>query len=174
MERYIYQFGNYNNLYKGYVFVEIRDKEEGPELSITAGYGPSRDCVAIGAGVKDIIGYWMNERYGNRLSEEWEEILLRLFEVADKYHLNTLTPGSPLQEAAIDMWKRHHEYSYDAACEYLKTLGIYEDKTYIHNGKPYKYGHAWLYTPIPEDVLEFVRHLPDPVEPDKAFKWARY
>ena len=68
------------------------------------------------------------------------------------YHLNDLHAGTPRQEKAIKEWEENNKYEYTKACEYLKSINLYED-----NG--YKYGHGWLYEPIPENDLKRIHEL---------------
>lgn len=50
-----------------------------------------------------------------------------------------------------------HGYTLD--CIVLKTYGMYEVEV---NGKPYQYGHSWLYRAIPEKDLAKIRKILDP------------
>lgn len=50
------------------------------------------------------------------------------------------------------------DYS-DQLAVFLARRGLYTDKGYIYEGKPYKYGHAWLVTDIPESDKETIRAL---------------
>lgn len=73
------------------------------------------------------------------------------------YHLNNMNAGTPEQEQAIAAWETQgNKYSYDAACDYLKSIGLYEVE---YNGKPYKYGHSWIYRAIPENDLNEIKKL---------------
>ena len=47
----------------------------------------------------------------------------------------------------------------DQVAIFLARRGLYTDKGYIYEGKPYKYAHAWLVTPIPEADKERIRAL---------------
>lgn len=81
-----------------------------------------------------------------------------------KYHLNDMHAGTKAQEAALRQ-ARIKEYS--AACEYLKKKGLYEvrltptEAKYNpqYAGKPYRYGHGWLYYPIPATDLAKIRRI---------------
>ena len=42
------------------------------------------------------------------------------------------------------------------------------DPDFVHNGKPYKYGSAWLKIEVPADVLAWLAALPDT---DRAPAW---
>lgn len=48
---------------------------------------------------------------------------------------------------------------YDQLAVFLARRGLYTDHGYIYNGKPYKYGHAWLTTEIPESDKARIRAL---------------
>lgn len=48
---------------------------------------------------------------------------------------------------------------HDQASLFLIAKGLYTDKGYIYEGKPYKYGSAWLVEELPEDVKERIRSL---------------
>ena len=92
----------------------------------------------------------------------WSEI----YDLWKKYHLNGMKAGTPEQEAAIQEWiDSGHKYDYKDACEYLKSIGLYEvnftgkSVGRLFNNEPYKYGHAWIIEDLPEDVFERVMEL---------------
>ena len=73
------------------------------------------------------------------------------------YHLNGMHAGTEEQEAAIEAWKAQgNKYEYRKACEHLKSIGLYEVE---YNGKPYRYGHAWLHREIPEADLARIQEI---------------
>ena len=91
----------------------------------------------------------------------------------DKWHLNNLTPGSPRQEKFVKNFAKEAKqtnprwgYDYDEICSALKEADLLIDKEYIHNGKEYRYGSAWLFKEVPADALEFLQSLPDVSEID--------
>lgn len=47
----------------------------------------------------------------------------------------------------------------DQLAVFLARRGLYTDKGYIYEGKPYKYAHAWLTTEIPENDKARIRAL---------------
>ena len=47
----------------------------------------------------------------------------------------------------------------DQASLFLIAKGLYTDKGYIYEGKPYKYGEAWLVEELPEEVKARIRAL---------------
>lgn len=70
-----------------------------------------------------------------------------------KYHLNDMHPGTEKQEEALEKggytgWASN----YDKCCEYLKSIGLYED-----NG--YRFGTGWLKRDIPTNVLNEMKEL---------------
>lgn len=82
---------------------------------------------------------------------------MEIYRLWKLYHLNDMHAGTREQQAAVDAWKAEgNRYDYTAACEYLKSIGLYEVE---HEGKPYKYGHAWLYWEIPAEDLEKIKAL---------------
>lgn len=82
-----------------------------------------------------------------------------LYGLWKRNHLNNMTPGSPRQMMAISDWEKTNRYDYQKACEYLKSINLYEDKEYMYNGKPYVYCSAWLYRPICDDDLKQISTL---------------
>ena len=84
---------------------------------------------------------------------------MELYRLWKLYHLNDMHAGTIEQEKAIEDWEsKGNHYDYTSACDYLKSVGLYEVE---HNGKPYKYGHAWLYWDIPEYDLKVIQALFD-------------
>lgn len=87
-----------------------------------------------------------------------------VYDLWKKYHLNGMTAGSPAQESAIKEYKAENakqgkRYDYTEACEFLEARGLLDDEGYIYEGKPYRYGTAWLVTEIPEADKERIRAL---------------
>lgn len=84
---------------------------------------------------------------------------MELYRLWKMYHLNDMHAGTIEQEKALEDWEsKGNRYDYTSACEYLKSVGLYEVE---YNGKPYKYGHAWLYWDIPEYDLKVIQALFD-------------
>lgn len=99
-------------------------------------------------------------RYGTRARAEIRQLL----NTWDRWHLNDMVAGSPRQMAYIranpDKFKGARDY-YANALAVLGEAGLNPDTEYLHNGEPYKYGHAWLREDVPADVLDWLRNLPD-------------
>ena len=65
--------------------------------------------------------------------------------------------GTIDQESAIAAWEaKGNRYDYTAVCDMLRGLGLYEVEV---DGKPYKYGHSWLYRAIPEGDLDRINEI---------------
>lgn len=82
------------------------------------------------------------------IDESRRELFNRVFDVWNKYHLNTLQAGTKRQTEFL----KENGYlgkDYKEKCDFLKENNLYED-----NG--YKYGHGWLGQPIPEDIIKEV------------------
>lgn len=129
-------------------------------LSITGVEGPMRngDCEGSCGQCTDFVVTNFAEGWNTELMERFRAVWLR-------WHLNDLTAGSPAQEAHLRAkgYDRARDGSghYDWACRTLKDAGLQPDPNYLHNGKPYSYGSAWLREDVPADVLEFLYTLPE-------------
>lgn len=75
--------------------------------------------------------------------------------------------GTPEQEKFIAEWEaKGNKYDYSKACEMLKNCGLYEVPLNVDligtrkaDGKPYKYGHGWVISYIPEEDLKEIKAL---------------
>jgi hypothetical protein len=132
--------------------------EENKRLSISGVEGPLPSGNCLGScGQID-----MHEWKFKKLHSGWTPSLVNKFrEVWKNWHLNDMKAGSPNQEKAIKEWlSTGAKYSYEGACEMLKSKGLLEDSAYIHEGKPYRYGSAWLSAEVPSEVISFLASLP--------------
>jgi len=140
----------------GQLFCNIELKEG--RLSISGVEAPLPSGNARGSCGQIVMHEWNFKK----LHKGWTPALVSKFRKTwDKYHLNDMKAGSPRQEIAIKAWELGGaKYDYTAACAMLKELGLLEDSEYLHEGKPYKYGSAWLKTEIPTEVISFLASLP--------------
>lgn len=130
------------------VFVELKPNKNGVEVFTASAKVWNRrhtDCIYSGQCLDEIAEIFMHNPVFKKIYEWWK-----------LYHLNDMHAGTPEQERAVEEYKKTHEYDYTEVCEYLKTIGLYEVDL---NGKPYRYGHAWLAEEIPESVLKEMRKL---------------
>ena len=82
----------------------------------------------------------------------YNPLFARIYRLWKLYHLNDIHPGTQEQEAALEYFRKQNPTAgYEEECNYLRSIGKYE---VIHEGKPYKYGHGWIYYPIPEEDLK--------------------
>lgn len=81
-----------------------------------------------------------------------------IYSLWKKYHLNTLHAGTKEQEAFLDNYfsDKEEKWEYEKACQVLKDNNLYEVE---YEGKPYKYGHGWLYEAIPDEDLNTIVNL---------------
>lgn len=117
------------------------------------------DIIMGGQCLDSLIPYvrYMNDR----------KTFYTIFNLWKNFHLNGMNAGTKEQTAAVNAWLKEtgERYDYTAACEYLKSIGMYEvpytGKTVgrEYHGEPYKYGHGWIVNDLPAEVLETLQKL---------------
>ena len=80
------------------------------------------------------------------------EMIDKLYDVWEKWHLNDMKSGTPKQEEAIDIWNQQN-YNYIKTCDYLKSIDLYCDGQVI-------YGHQWLTEEVPKNIIDWLFDLP--------------
>ena len=144
---------------EGHAFAKI--KYSNGKLSISGAIGPKRNGDCTGS-----CGQWIMSAKPDEIEpgKGWDAETVREFlQVWDKWHLNDMQAGSPDQTAELEKHKfpgypvNHFEWAQGV----LRDAGLQPDKGYLHEGKPYYYGTAWLTVSVPDDALEFLRALPD-------------
>lgn len=130
------------------VDVRFEDEAKGPTFSVCADVWNTRrtDIVAGGQILDELSKFKFLG--GNELFRK----IRRLWKA---YHLNDMHAGTPAQEkylAEHRTWRG--DYKKDREC--LKEAGLYR---VMMDGKPYEYGHAWLYWPIPAEDLAEIKEL---------------
>ena len=102
------------------------------------------DCIAAGQMLGEISKFYPNNKLVKKIVSIWSQ-----------YHLNDLTPGSPKQMAYLKSLSKPSDAEfYTWECEQLKKVNLLIDESFLHNGKPYEYGSAWLKTEITENVQQ--------------------
>jgi hypothetical protein len=119
--------------------VELKETEKGLVFTMSGNIWNSKktDIIAGGQICDEMLNYFKDKKT-KRLVEIWKN-----------YHLNDMNAGTIEQETAL---QNYPEKDYTKQCEYLKSIGLYED-----NG--YKYGSAWLFRSIPEDIINEIKNL---------------
>lgn len=148
-----------------WVKVEMNDQrnpQHGPELSISSVVGPKPNGDAWGGSGQcrdlNIVSY----------ADGWDaDMVASLLAIWERWHLNGMQAGSPAQR----QWLRDNpaefpgypidHYSWTKAR--LVAAGLQPDPD-----TGYSYGSSWLYEPVPNDVITWLRGLP--VAP-KACPW---
>jgi len=141
-------------------------------LSITGVVAPRRggDCVGCGQIDRYLAATVSTNENPDTFTPapDWTREQVREFlRIWRDWHLNDMRAGSSVQRAYL------HEHvgrnvSYEEACEKLARVGLLYDQGYLVNGKPYRYGTAWLHEEVPDRVLYWLRDLPDT---DKTPAW---
>lgn len=136
------------------LYCEIRYKEG--RLSITGVEGPTASGNARGSCGQVVMHPWNVNKY----APGWDRAKkIQFRKVWNEWHLNDMQAGTPAQTAHVaEFRKSNPNAGYEATCESLKAAGLYEVE---HEGKPYRYGSAWLRVEVPQTVLDFLQGLPD-------------
>lgn len=78
----------------------------------------------------------------------------RLCEIWDRYHLNGMKAGTRAQHHYLDTLPRFTGAdAYDKTKAALAEAGLQPDRNTMPGSQPYSYGSAWLYEPLPDDLL---------------------
>ena len=150
----------------GDVFCKIRYNDKC--LSITGVEGPTHNGNARGSCGQIVDSLETIDTF----APEWSAGKVKTFALMwRKWHLNDMQAASPRQRYLIekhaDCPKTSPDY-YKWACALLKEHDAFDDATWLHHGKPYRYGSAWLKIVVPDHVVRSLRELPDT---DKIPAW---
>lgn len=131
--------------YSVYCKIELKQEDKGLCLSITGVAGPLPSGNCLGASGQIV----MSRPAIEKPAPGWDQALLKKFWATwDRWHLNDM----------------------NAACEHQRKRG----ETYKSNPKAickdcgYHIGTAWLFEEIPQDVIDFLKSLP---ETDQTPAW---
>lgn len=155
---------NYNGTGKRYpasVTIELRkcggeNTPEYLELSICGDvWNTKHTDIVMGGQCIDSMAQFIKTPLFRRIRKLWK-----------RYHLNGMHAGTPEQERAIEEWKSAgNKYDYTAACEYLKSINLYEVPFYgkttgkVWNWELYKYGHGWIIEELPETIIDEIMEI---------------
>lgn len=104
--------------------------------------GSRRDILSGGQNLEEIAELFPQDQLVQRVVSIWR-----------KWHLNDMHAGSPKQEAFLDTLNLPNNNHYENAKAKLQEAGLDPDESYMHGGKPYSYGSAWLNIDLPADVI---------------------
>lgn len=157
MVRKTFDFGkiNYHNpsgrkINRVTVEVEIHLDIDGHfAFSASMGIWNSRDTDVIAGGPTMLFNEIKHVPQNDALFQEIKRLAIL-------YNNNDMHAGTKAQESALEKAGLKGA-KYEEAVEYLKHKGLYEvrltptEAKYNpdYAGKPYKYGHGWIYRPIP-------------------------
>lgn len=145
--RYVLGQVDYENKGKKNCEAAITWSLEGGRFSMSAEiWNPRKtDCYTCGQCVDSVAACFPHDAKAQRMLAIWKE-----------WHLNDMAAGSPAQRQWLKdnpinaVYPQSH---YEMASEALAAAGLNPDPGYLHNGKPYKYGTAWLKRELPADVI---------------------
>ena len=145
-------YGNGRKTCEVTIDVELRETEKGKEFSACGNvWNHLHTDIIMGGQCLDSIAKYVKNDTFKLIYKMWE-----------KYHLNGMHAGTHAQEEALEeavksgKLERYGANNYTETCDYLKSIGLYEVE---YNGKPYKYGHGWLFWEIPEEDLKQIEKL---------------
>lgn len=166
--------------------IELRNADtDKPEFSVCGDVWNSRhtDIVQGGQCIDSIDKFFKHDRLYKLIENLWknyhlndmhagtveQENCLKDF-ASEKETIRNELRNNAWNKAKIEFgysenyfkeWQNWHSSewdSYTVDCELLKRHGLYEVEV---DGKPYKYGHAWLYRAIPENDMNKIRAILD-------------
>lgn len=166
--------------------IELRNADTNkPEFSVCGDVWNSRhtDIVQGGQCIDSIDKFFKHDRLYKLIENLWKKYHLNSMHAGTVEQENCLkdfasekdTIREELRKSAwekakaeigysdnyFNEWQRWHGSdwnNYSVDCELLKRHGLYEVEV---DGKPYKYGHGWLYRAIPESDLNKIRAILD-------------
>ncbi len=144
---------DYNNVGRRNNLATLELSFDGSRFSASANVWNTRgtDIVCGGQCLEEVCAYFPQNETAQTILKIWRE-----------WHLNDMKAGSPAQEAFLKANPVKAAYPvshYDAACAALEAAGLLVDENCIHNGKPYRYGSAWLKAEIPADIVAEIERV---------------
>lgn len=130
------------------VEIELKQTDKGEEFTASGNIWNhiKTDCYSCGQNL-DTIAEYIKTPLFKKVYRLWKQ-----------YHLNGMHAGTIEQDQAIEAWRTNtgKRYNYAEVCEMLKAAGLYEVEV---DGKPYKYGFAWLFRAIPESDIAEIKEI---------------
>lgn len=148
----------------------MTDFKKSVYLGVTADKELITVKIEFVAGILRFTGNIGRANWGQIVFSPWEitsyapgidaDTVQKLRAIWEDWHLNDMQAGSPMQTAYLKAHPVDRTNHYTAATEALKAAGLNPDANFIHAGKPYKYGTAWLKVEVPDDVAQWLNNLP--------------
>lgn len=155
------RFSDVFGMRKQDVCVYVRVTYTNGNLSITGVEGPKSNGDCHGSCGQIILGFKEYDPRGYKTLEaispvpQWDaEKIKRLFDIWDRWHMNNMCAGTPAQTQYLKNNRpKAFVHDYTAQCNLLEAAGLLTD-----NG--YTYGSQWLKEEVPQDVLTWLKELP--------------
>jgi hypothetical protein len=109
------------------------------------------DTLIGGQAFETVIDLYKNLKYN--------PLFMEIVDLWRKYHLNDMHPGTVEQEQAIQEGIDNNLFlrnDYVTKVAYLQSIDLYEVE---YEGKPYKYGSAWLFREIPTEDINRIKKI---------------
>jgi len=133
--------------------VELKEDKQGRPVFSACGniWNDRKSDIEMGGQCIDSIF----EEFENEIKNK--DLYIKLMNLWQRNHLNDMNAGTKEQEVAIKDWKsRGNKYDYTKACEYLKSINLYE----VPQGEVmYKYGSSWIYREISKEDVNEIKNL---------------
>lgn len=148
-----------------FMSVYCKIKLDAGKLSISGVEGPLPSGNALGGCGQ--IDMHMDQEYRSEinLAPGWTlRTVNRFLDIWRRWHLNDMVAGSPAQMEWLrsnPVTATYPESHYEKVGSALAEAGLNPDPNHTHNGKPYKYGSAWLREEVPGNVVVFLASLPN-------------
>jgi hypothetical protein len=150
MSKKVFNFGkiDFNQTGKKINLAEVEVEFDGTRFSASGSVWNSKQTDIISGGQN------LDEMYQHLKDNK---TFLMIYSLWKQYHRNDMKPGTPKQMAFLSTIKRPSNAEfYTWECEQLEKVNLLIDDL---DGKPYKYGTAWLTSEIPSYAKEDINKL---------------
>lgn len=133
--------------------IDLKYKDEDHPVFTVSGDVKKRNQWICGGQCLDTMIVMFPPLLGNERFAFW-------YKMWKVHHLNDLHAGTKEQEKVLKeavengIIPGYGANYYTESCEYLKSIDLYEVE---YDGKPYRYGHGWIYYEIPEEDLNKIK-----------------
>lgn len=114
-------------------------------------YPRKLSCITVGQ-ISDVMRIWaINDMFKEYRIDK--ATLYSLLDIWNRWHLNNMRAGTRGQLALVRYYIQETGNSkFEDICQYLKSKGLLYDRGH-------KYGGAWLYEPLPQDIIDYLKSL---------------